>query len=266
MSYQKRLNPYNRNRATTSISFARISKWAFAIGGGVLIIVIALLLPIWHIQAIEVSGTMAPGISLHTVLGTYFSEHTGLLTSEQNIIMLNKSDLTSTLKKTYSTDKISISRNLPHTLLITMSDTGANAIFVTRGTSYAIDQLGKIIGPLGTEAPNALRIYDSGATLPAVGAEVVHPEFMQFLGNVSGHEAFRGYRIKYALLPSSSDASSVTLALDKGFRIMIDPTADLTEQLTRMNRIIAQVVTPGKLHTLDYIDLRFKEKVFYKTK
>lgn len=266
MSYQKRLNPYNRNRSTTSTSFARIGTWSFGIGGGVLVVIIAILLPVWRVQAIEISGMMAPGVPLNTILGTYFSEHTGLLASEQNIFVLNKSDLTNKLKEAYSTDKISISRRLPHTLLITMSDPGANAIFVTRGTSYAIDPLGKIIGPLGNEAPNALRIYDSGAALPTIGAEVVHPEFMQLLSSITSHEAFRGYRIKYALLPSASDATSVTLALDKDFRIMLDPTADLSEQLTRMNRIITQVVTPSKLNTLDYIDLRFKEKVFYKTK
>lgn len=266
MSYQKRLNPYHRNRGNTSVSFARFGKWALGVGGVIMLILFASLLPVWQIRAVEISGTMAPGIPLNTVLGNYFTEHTGFLASERNILVLSKSDLTSKLKEAYSTDTVSISRDFPHTLLITMSDPGANAVFVTRGKSYALDPLGKVIGPLGNEAPNALLIYDSGATLPATGAEVVRPEFMQFLGTVANHESFRGYRIKYALLPSSSDATSVTLALDKGFRIMIDPTADLGEQLARMNRIIAQVVTPSKLNTLDYIDLRFKEKVFYKTR
>jgi len=266
MHYQKRLNPYNKNRSNEPHIFKKVIQW-FGLGFAVLLAIgVISILPLWQIKTVEMSGSVAPGVSMDAVLRNYFAANQSALYSARNIWYLKSSTLHNALETAYGTDKITIDKNFPSTISITVSDPGASTVFVTRGKSYALDSYGKIVGPVHNQAPNAVIIYDSGAVMPAVGAEVLRPEFLQFLASVERHDAFRGYRIKYALSPSASDSKSATLALDKGFRIMIDPTANLTEQLNRMNRIISQVVGSAKLSTLDYIDLRFKEKVFYKTK
>lgn len=266
MQYQKRFNPYHRNRVSASVTIKSLTRY-IGITLGVLILgVFIAVAPWWQLTHIELHGSVARGAPLPLVLTEYFQSHSGVLRSSRNTLLLDKSALLDSLKTTYGTDKIEIKKDFPSAIVITMSDPGASTIFVARGKSYALDGNGVILGVATRQAPNALLIYDTRASLPTTGHQAVESEFLQFLNKIIARPGFNGYQITYALLPSESEDTSVTLATNKGFRVMIDPTADIDEQLARMNRIVTTVVTPAKLSTLDYIDLRFKERVFYKTK
>lgn len=266
MKPQKRFNPYHGHRQPRVVSMRLVMHYALAALMVGLFGLLLMLSPLWQLHTIEIHGAVPHSASTPAALALYFKNPTPTLFAKNNILFLNKTELQTTLIAAYGTDKIEIKKSLPHTLRVVVADPGASTVFVTRGKSYTLDVNGNIVGPTNHQAPDALIIYDTGATLGTTGAEAVPREFLQFLAALSRHNDFSGYTIQYALSPTKSDASSVTIATNKGFRILIDPTADIDEQLARMKRIIAQVVTPAKIASLDYIDLRFKEKVFYKTK
>lgn len=265
MHYQKRLNPYN-SRPRESFIPTRIRSWVIGITIGAIAVVLLALLPIWQLKAVEVSGSVNPGIPLQKTIADFFDTHDASIVGPRNLIFLNTKDLKKTLQSAYGTDAVDVEKDFPHTIAISINYSGVSTVFVARGVSYGLDAYGKITGPVNTRSPNTLTIYDSGAMLPTVGAEVVRPAFLQLLKTIQNHDEFRGYRIAYALVPTPTDKATLTLATDKGFRIIIDSGTDLGEQLSRMNRIVTSVVGPSKIETLDYIDLRYKEKVFYKTK
>ncbi len=161
---------------------------------------------------------------------------------------------------------MSVTRTLPNTLRISIAQKPVHAIFIARGASYALQSDGSIAGMAPQDTKGALIIYDTGGSLPVEGARVIRPELMSFLNTFSARKGFTGYAIAYALAPDITHGNGITIATNKGFRILIDPTQDVDAQLARMNKIVAQIITPQKVAQIDYIDLRFNDRVFYRTR
>lgn len=161
-------------------------------------------------------------------------------------------------------------RELPGTLVATIQEKTPAALLSSGGDYFFVDAQGvpyeeaRIETLPGVVLP--LVKNDDRAASVTIGAGAVDPSFIAFIQQVQQKlPEMVPARVAEIHIPSLG-TREVYFYLDNNWQIKMDATRTGEEQLKILQRIINEVITPEEKKTLEYIDLRIPERVYYKTK
>ncbi len=246
-----------------------LSWLPFLIILGILLVGIGFLLlsPFLNIKKINVKGnaSVAPE-KLTAVIQQGLAEKRWGVGSQRNMLLLNKKNLEGKLKHIVTAEKITIAKQLfGKNLDITLTAPSYTALWITRGISYALNSEGKVIGLADTTNKDALRFFSNIQKIPETQEPVISPEVFAVANQIAYNTVIQSFGLDYFIV-GENPAHELKMVTRKGFTIIIDPGTNLNTQLDYLSKIITQVVPGDKISSLEYIDLRFENRIFYKTR
>lgn len=164
----------------------------------------------------------------------------------------------------YALDSIKIQKKFKtRSVDIFLNQRAPVGYLISRGLVFKIDKNGRIIEYVKTvvDKDKYFRIYDAENNLPPDGIE---KEAMDFIFNFYNYPLGEIFEPLYWQF--FQDKNQLTLKTDKNYFIYFNYKANLESQLQTLNKFFQYIVTEENMSKIDYIDLRFDERIYYKFK
>ncbi len=212
---------------------------------------------------------------LWEVLKPYVEGEYAYLFSKKNIFIVPTDRIEKKLKERFiRLEDIDLYREGRHTLVVTSVEREPVGIWCGTATStecYYLDESGLAFGPAPNLLGTSFVTYEQTFPEEVIGAHVSYPEGFAALRNFMAslvplgfqayHAAFADDQIDLTVRGTLPDGRTTRLVL----KIPLTPPYDTTfSNLTSVTRGAGTDAPPLSIAGLDYIDLRFEHKVFYK--
>lgn len=165
---------------------------------------------------------------------------------------------------------VRVTRSLPGTIKIVVQEKQPSLLLVSNGSYYFVDDEGipyeeahldTLPGIVLPTVHNA----DDKATV-AIGVAVVAPEFVDFVQYVQKHlPEYLKAQVARIQIPSLA-AREVHFVMDTNWELKLDVTRDKEQQLNILRRLVTEMISEEEQATLEYIDLRIPNRVYYKSR
>ena len=160
--------------------------------------------------------------------------------------------------------KISISRNFRREIIVAVSERKSEGILCNSTNCFYYDNSGNIFEEafedfrpkIKTESPEyAIKI--GGNELPEKIIKAVS-ETQKILS-----ENFSVKDIDFII---SQDAKNLTAETSEGWKVFFESESDIESQIVNLSLLLKETIAEKERQKLDYIDLRYGSKIFYKKK
>jgi cell division septal protein FtsQ len=195
-----------------------------------------------------------------------------LVLAQRNLLFFSKRQLRQTLRENYAIESVTIDKDWPDTLHITFKEKPFAVVWVSGNQHYYVDFDGDVINQVGAE--NSFVIEPSGAGTQVVRRDLLSQRYPNVIDE-SGREVVVGQpaissdqarwindvAISHYTMRSPA-AEEITLSTQEGWQVHFNLNQSVQSQLQKLILTLQERVENRA--TLEYIDLRFGEKVFYK--
>lgn len=257
----------------TKSSKKKISKkevWILLILAGLVAffvgVVFSFRLPYWQIKKVEVvsSGVLTPQ-EIRVKIDDFLLGKILFFLPQSSFFLFSSSVLASVLQKEFpQIEAASVKKEFPDSLRVVVKERELFGIFCNEECVY-IDKHGFAYDYAPSSFGSLLIKIKSDAAQALVGSTVIRPDLMNeivFLsseiGKISGIRA-AGYEL------FSKVSSEIKMETSEGFKIFFKRGGNF-ENTFRVLKTVLEREIKGKRSQLEYIDLRFGNKVFYKFK
>ncbi|GEM_PF-5720543 len=183
---------------------------------------------------------------------------------QANLFGFDVSVFSKALKNQFALEHVSVARKRPHTLLITIAEKPREAIWSTRGKFYALDASGVLQGQIGAPRDTKIPvIYDQSGGAVEEHALVLDPSMLQFIAKVLHDPVIESLGPQLVLVPTAQ-STDIMVKVKEGWKLHLTKAASLESQLANLNLTLNNSVAPEKRNKLEYIDVRFSERVYVK--
>lgn len=164
---------------------------------------------------------------------------------------------------------VHITRKLPGTIKVIVQEKTPELLLLSGGKYYFVDQDGVPYEEARLEIlPEVVlptvKNNDRAATV-TLGAAAVDIAFVTFLKEVQNELPKRtGSQVAEVRIPSLA-AREVHFTLDNNWQVRFDITRSAAQQLNILQRLLTTTISEEEKKTLEYIDLRILNRVYYKT-
>lgn len=222
--------------------------------------------PAFAIERIRLETAIAlPADDLSGLLHKQFTRQRFGIISQKNIFAFDGEEFSTALSQQFALSSIYLRKNRPHEIIVTVSEKPRNAIWNTRGINFAINAQGAVLGAVAKprSVDGAMLVYEQGEQLPSVGQQIISPTMLAFLTRLFQHNKIRPLHPQFFII-AKPGVSEFSLKVGEGWKIVLNASAELESQLASLELVLRNTVPPDTRKNLDYIDLRFGEKVYYK--
>ncbi len=224
--------------------------------------------PVFLLNKIAISGLrdIAPQ-EIKDIVQTQQNQRRWLIFRQNNFFWFNKEELKNTLNNKYSPEILTVKKRLFHTLKIYLSERASALTWISGDKFYYINLEGQIISevPFKDPNPNFPRIYDESSKPVSAGQTVIQPAQIRFIIDVLtklpqkvGEIVINSFR-----LPNNG-SSEIKLVTNQGWQVYFNTNLNVASQLDKLVLVYEKKIKGEGLKNLEYIDLRFGDKVFYK--
>jgi len=167
-------------------------------------------------------------------------------------------------KKQTSISSLQIFKGLPDTLKVKVNVREPKLLWVTNGKNYYVDENGivfELSEPKFTEDENKqiFKIVDTKNAPVITGSQIVGSEFVRFITELNNNfNKIVGVNISEIRI--SETTFQVEIATDQNWRVYLDTTRNLNNQLVSLRKVIDQY--KDQIH--EYVDLRVEGRAYYK--
>ncbi|MEK7556963.1 MAG: FtsQ-type POTRA domain-containing protein [Patescibacteria group bacterium] len=161
-------------------------------------------------------------------------------------------------------------RKLPGTLKLVIQEKTPQALLLASSTYYFLDEGGTAyeearLDTLPGVVLPTLKVSGGEATV-TIGTQVVEPAFIQFVEHVQTElPNLVAAQVVEIRIPSLS-AREVHFSLSNNWEVRFDSTRGAQSQLNVLRQLITSTIPPAEQQTLEYIDLRIPQRVYYKSR
>lgn len=255
--------------------------------------------PNFRITDIEIKGREnISEYALRNIIEEQFNKSRFLIFNQDNILMFNKRLTRKNIKNSYVLDKLLIKKEYPHKLYVEIEEKVSTVVWVSQHDNiehyYYLDLNGVILGEipiseiermyakekinLGEGEEEELikisekeekeqtilpLIYDQSNSEVKIKEPVLENKVINFIINLYQKfpEDFSEISIKnFATLEPNS--SRVHLVTEEGYEIYFESDNDLNSQLHNLKIVLEDKIK--NTNSIQYIDLRFDDRVYYK--
>ncbi len=241
-----------------------------------------LLSNIFQVEAIEIFGNqkvneeeilqeVEPRINKELRVGPFS------LFSSRSIFLTGSQSLKKHIKNTFPRiGEVVIKRRLPNTLSLEIMERESFAeICFLSGECYKADQQGVVFeksADVKEEAETEVQVFQvkreelmvivvKDSTGFELGSEAVPP---LYLAGASEIEKEIKKSIQMEPRELSLEGGEMVVEVDKGFKIYFDLDKNVEEQLFNLELVLREKLSDQNLEELEYIDLRFGNRIYYK--
>lgn len=186
--------------------------------------------------------------------------------STKSIFLANAQDIQNQIVGLYPNIKtITIAKKFPQDLDVNIQERQQFATFSQNNKYFYIDDTGIIFEELPNVAENTFIVrQDLNTNDVWLGESVVQENIMKIISEIEKNlkDNFQ-INLTEALI---STPIRLNIKTGENWQIYFDITenSDISLQLTKLNLLLKDEITPETRQKLEYIDLRFKDRAYYK--
>jgi hypothetical protein len=191
--------------------------------------------------------------------------------SRKNFFLVNKREIDAALKSSFNRLEVaSIEKKFPKAILIKVRERHPELVWCSGGVCYLIDKEGMAYsGATGTDEElrreNFLTVVDENARPVEIGATFIDGGYIDFLKKMSlilrddlQLETEGGY-----FTPAIASREAI-VKIKEGWLLKMNSAISPEETKKIIQTLFEKELPPEKRQNLDYLDLRVKNKVYYK--
>lgn len=268
-----------RGRLVGIIGVAAAAGWVW----------LAAFSPVFRINDVQVRGAeRIPSWEIRDEIDEALAGRRWWFFPKRSLLILSEDDLRSSLNERFVLESLTITKKPPHTLAVEVRErVSAVLLQMPDGSQGLVDLQGSVTrlykpeealetipkqGPTLDEQQGRERVaypvlfYDKDEPL-SLRKQALRPETVQAVIDLPGLVEAQFNRTPYLAETHIDGASSQTLRIltSEGWAIYLDASRSLAEQLENAATILRAKVGKDR-NRLEYIDVRFGEKVFFKMK
>jgi cell division septal protein FtsQ len=250
-------------------------KWLLLKAFGVAMVAVTLICgSVWAIcfspwfSIINLSVSVPAKISQPDVEGLAWQCVNGnrwLVIPQRNLIFTDTSGLENELKQRYVLGGISIKKNWPHGLAISLQEKPYHAVWQENSKKYLINKDDFVATEATDQEINEKKlplISNSGQPKISEGKLTNEQDCLTAILAVSSKIAAKPDRLGIKHFEVSNDLASGFMGVTAGPKIIFNTREDLDRQVNKYEAVLTQGLK-GELAQKKYIDLRFGDKLFY---
>ncbi len=245
--------------------------------------------PTFRVTDIQVRGAdRIPAWEIQDAVTEILHQRRWLVLPKASLIVVSEQDLITTLNERFVLEALTVTKKPPHTLVIDLKErVSAVLLQLPDGSQGLIDLQGNVTrlykpeealdvvpkqGPTLDEQQGRSRaqypvLFDDKSETVELREKAVRPETVQAVIDLPKLLDARFNRAPYLADAHLDGKSSQTLraVTSEGWAIYLDASGSLAEQLDNAATILKTKVGTDRKN-LDYIDVRFGDKIFFKLK
>jgi len=280
LDYQKKdfSNPFFRKQKNINYK-----KWFFIC----LILIIIFLgvrfvvrADIFLIKNVEINGNKnISSADIKNLVDQQKKSHKFFVIPQDNIIFFDTERLEETIENNYILDDLKIAKDYFHTIKIQLTEAVTSIVWLTKNKSFYIDLDGQVIsdvkvignGEDSDESINILRnraieenlpiIFDDKDSQLKAGDIVLNNDIVSFIIDLNKALDEKNIVVRYYQI-SPDNKNEIWAKVLEGYNIYFSTELGIIEQVNNLNALLDEKIkNPTEI---EYIDLRFGKKVFYK--
>jgi len=185
-----------------------------------------------------------------------------LIFKNNNYFLFDSRPMYDILMVEYNLDDVIITKKFPNIIDITVQEKVSHFIWQKDDTLYLLDTDGALNRQIRDLDDKYLILRDLRTSVPNGDAKFspdeissIHQIYLKWFELV-------GAKAKLVQIDIDDDWHLLELRTEVGYYVKLDATEDITEQLDNLNKILFAGNITGV--DIDYIDIRFGDKVFFK--
>lgn len=242
-----------------------VSLVAIGIGVGYV-----LNLPYLRLNQIEVRGVrLLPVAEVEQAVGEVLNGAWWRILPRNNFFLVSGGTIEHRLRERFSAiDRVNVDRRFPDRLIVTITERTLWGVYCERvgpgdpaPACFYVDAYGTAYEPLSSFAGWLLPVVYAPVPVSA-GAAAVAPSVLVFFNSAKAAIASIGGQL-LSLTLSTSTPEDVRLSLAEGWYLVVSADQPVDEWRGVLDTLLAKDVG-ARRRELEYVDLRFGKKVFYK--
>ena len=227
----------------------------------------------FEIENVTVAGGQKiEDYKIYNIIGEQMEKKKLLFFNQSNIFIFSKRQAKKNILENYFVDNLKIKRKLPKTIKISFTERKPAAVWREGDEYYYIDENMNVllkIDSLNVSTADYIILKNNSEESEikkdkTVNKVEVGEEYLKACLNLTAKAKSAGIPIDRNCEVSKKEASINLNVVDNGPKIFFNIEEDLGAQFKKLEILILGKLKGEALKKLDYIDLRFGEKVYYK--
>ncbi len=192
---------------------------------------------------------------------------------KNNFLYIRNNDFEEMLKKEFHRiDDIAIEKEFPNKLEIKIIEKEKILLWCSQGECYFLDKDGVISTKFSRDDAEVykgdnIKIIDQSQFAVSEEELILNPKRIKFILQLANRFTKEtGIIIGKEYRMSSRDSEDVIVQTDKGWDIYFNTSLSLKKTIRVFKTVLSKKFNLDDLYNLEYVDLRFKNKVFYRLK
>lgn len=189
-----------------------------------------------------------------------------LLFKNNNYFLVKIKRLEKDLMSNFNLDGVEVTKNFPHTIKIELQEKISQFIWQRDDTLYLVSAKGVLnrqIEALNESVEKYLILHDFRAQKPE-SEQILNDNELNLINKIADTWAIHfndNNSLKKIYL--NDDLSQLNVQVKAAYVIKLDATKDINEQLNNLKKILAENIITDP-NSIEYIDLRFGDRIFFK--
>jgi cell division septal protein FtsQ len=199
--------------------------------------------------------------SVQELIDEHLDQRRYLIFKNNNYFLFDETALSEDLMTEYNLDQANIVKKFPHTIQIDVQEKISQFIWQKDDTLYLLSSKGALNRQIAEKDEKYLILQDFRDIRPS-GEQILSENELSIINNIylNWQSTFTGEPILQTII-LSDDLSTVEAQVRIGYKVKIDANKYIIEQLNNLKKVLAGNVIGLDI---DYIDLRFGDRVFFK--
>ncbi len=183
-----------------------------------------------------------------------------------NYFLVKINRLTKDLISNFNLDGAEVTKSFPHTIKIKLQEKISQFIWQRDDTLYLVSSKGALnrqIEASSEKTEKYLILQDFRATKPATD-QILNENELNLINKIASAWA-TAFSDDNSLtkIYLGDDLSQLSVQVKAGYTIKLDATKDINEQLDNLKKVLAENIITDP-NSVEYIDLRFGDRIFFK--
>lgn len=250
----------------------RTRRWRNRVGLSVLVVVLLFwaytlfLTPFFSIQSVKISGlNKIQPQEIESRIAEFLAQKQWGIFARGNIFLFQSNSIASYFQYDARIATIQAQKNYwQRSLTVTIEERVPMYILSLPDRAFAIDKEGIALIPLSVPVPQGTLpiIFDKRERTAALGKKIITDTEIAFFNRLNNELSRIAPFTSITIGEPSPEA--VTFATQEGWGLYLNLTDNPEAQFERLRVLLTLKIKPEKRKKLQYIDLRFGERVYYK--
>jgi len=237
----------------------------------ILLVILALIYsPLFKIKNVIINNTSSILTYNHVkaLLIEYINTPKFYILPQDNLLIFSPQGAKKDLADKLDISKINFERHWPNVLRVTLEEDVVTAIFKSQDKYYSLNKRGVVIDEIEQTQlePSLVLIENENIPNALVGDQIVEERVINFIAELIGewHTNNVGIMISKIII-NNDDLPTLYIVTSEGWQILITIQAPAKEQISNLKTLLVARIKDDQ-SKLDYVDVRFGNKLFYKLK